>query len=99
VPLDESLCRVDLDISGRGGFFMHGEWPKEKAGTFDSYLAGEFLNSFGKNAEITLHLQIVCGDNAHHIVESAFKSVAAALRKAIARDASIDGVPSTKGVL
>ncbi|RMH54238.1 MAG: imidazoleglycerol-phosphate dehydratase HisB [Candidatus Hydrogenedentota bacterium] len=99
VPLDEALVVVDLDISGRGGYFLAGEFPKEKTGTFDSYLAEDFFRAFATNAEITMHMEIRRGMNPHHIVESAFKSTAVALRDAVVVDSRIVGVPSTKGVL
>lgn len=99
VPLDDALARVDLDISGRGGFFLRGEFPREKCGSFDSFLAGDFFQALAQNAGITLHMELVSGTSPHHIVESAFKSTAAALRAALAVDERMKGVPSTKGVL
>lgn len=99
VPLDEALARVDVDISGRGGFYLQGVFPHEKTGSFDAYLAEDFFRAFASNAGITIHMELVCGTNPHHIVESAFKSVAVALRDAVATDTRIAGVPSTKGVL
>lgn len=99
VPLDESLTRVDLDLSGRGGFFLHGEFPRERTGTFDAFLADDFFRAFAMNAGITLHMQLVSGTNPHHVIETAFKALAVALRDALAVDSRIVGVPSTKGVL
>lgn len=99
VPLDEAICRVDLDISGRGGFYLRGSFPREKTGTFDCYLAHDFFEAFATNAGITMHMELVAGDNPHHVVESAFKSVAVALRDATYLDNRVVGVPSTKGVL
>lgn len=99
IPLDDALARVDLDISGRGGFFLKGAFPREKSGQFDCYLAGDFFSAFAMNAGLTLHMDLVCGTNPHHVVESAFKSLALALRDATALDSRIIGVPSTKGVL
>jgi imidazoleglycerol-phosphate dehydratase len=99
VPLDEALTRVDLDISGRGGFFLHGTFPREKTGTFDAYLAEDFFRAFASQAGITLHMQLFSGGNPHHVVESAFKSLAVALRDSVTIDSRILGVPSTKGVL
>ncbi len=99
VPLDEALCRVDLDISGRGGFFLKGAFPREKTGSFDCFLAGDFFSAFATNAGVTMHMELVGGTNPHHVVESAFKSVAVALRDATQIDSRIVGVPSTKGVL
>lgn len=99
VPLDEALVRVDLDISGRGNLYLDGHFPKEKSGAFDTYLAEDFFHAFASNSGITVHMQIVRGTNPHHIAESAFKSIAVALRDAVAVDSRIMGVPSTKGVL
>jgi len=99
VPLDESLARVDVDISGRGAFYMKGEFPHEKTGSFDAYLAEDFFKAFASNSAITIHMELVRGTNPHHIVESAFKSLAVALRDAVVTDTRIAGVPSTKGIL
>lgn len=99
VPLDEALTRVSLDISGRGGFYLHGEFPREKTGTFDTYLAEDFFRALTLNAGLTVHMELAYGRNAHHIVESAFKSYAVAFRKAAAVSASFPGIPSTKGIL
>lgn len=99
VPLDEALARVDIDISGRGGFYLKGAFPREKTGTFDCYLADDFFRALANNAGITMHMELSLGSNPHHIVESAFKSVAVALRDAVFIDPRISGVPSTKGVL
>jgi imidazoleglycerol-phosphate dehydratase len=99
VPLDEALTRVDLDISGRGGFFLHGVFPREKTGTFDAYLGEDFFRAFAAQSGITLHMHLFSGGNPHHVVESAFKSLAVALRDSVTIDSRILGVPSTKGVL
>ncbi len=99
VPLDEALTRVDIDISGRGGLYLRGAFPREKTGSFDCYLAEDFFRAFASQAGITMHMDLTGGTNPHHVVESSFKSVAVALREATFIDPRISGVPSTKGVL
>jgi imidazoleglycerol-phosphate dehydratase len=99
VPLDEALVLAAVDISGRGSLTYDVEVPIELIGTFDTTLAREFLTALASNAGITLHLHEVSGDNAHHIVEAAFKALARALRDAVELDPRVSGVPSTKGVL
>jgi len=99
VPLDEALVLAAVDISGRGSLTYEVEVPIELIGTFDTTLAREFLTSLANNAGITLHLHEVAGENAHHIIEAAFKAFARALREAVEPDPRVTGVPSTKGVL
>jgi imidazoleglycerol-phosphate dehydratase len=99
VPLDEALVLAAVDISGRGSLTYDVEVPIEFIGTFDTTLAREFLTALASNAGITVHLHEVSGDNAHHIVEAAFKALARALRDAVELDPRVSGVPSTKGVL
>ena len=99
VPLDEALVLAAVDISGRGSLTYDVEVPIEFIGTFDTTLAREFLTALASNAGITIHLHEVSGDNAHHIIEAAFKALARALRGAVELDARVCGVPSTKGVL
>jgi len=100
LPMDESLILAAVDISGRGFLSLRlGDLPL-KIGTFDTELIGEFWLSFARTAGITLHIRKLDGENAHHIVEGAFKSVARALRSAVAYDNGLAGeIPSTKGVL
>jgi imidazoleglycerol-phosphate dehydratase len=73
--------------------------PRQRLGAYDTDLTEEFFRAFATNAEITLHLQLVHGRNAHHIIEAAFKAVALALDRATQRDPRIRDVPSTKGTL
>ena len=98
-PLDEALARATIDFSGRGMFTLHGEFPREKSGDFDCILADDFFRALAANAGATLHMELVSGKNPHHIVETAFKAVALALREAAAKDPRVEDVPSTKGVL
>jgi len=99
VPMDEALVLSAVDISGRGQLHYDVELPIEIIGTFDTSLAKEFLIALATNAGITLHVRSFAGENSHHIVEAAFKAVARAVREAVAIDARVGGVPSTKGSL
>jgi imidazoleglycerol-phosphate dehydratase len=99
VPLDEALVLAAVDISGRGSLTWEVEVPIELIGTFDTTLAREFVGALASNAGMTVHVHEVAGENAHHIIESAFKALARALREAVEPDPRVVGVPSTKGVL
>ena len=88
-----------VDISGRGALHYDVDVPIEIIGTFDTTLAKEFLIALATNAGITLHVRSLAGENAHHIIEAAFKAVARALAEAVALDPRVSGVPSTKGSL
>jgi len=99
VPMDEALVAAAVDISGRGQLHYAVEVPIEFVGTFDTTLAKEFFIAFASSAGLTLHLRSFSGENAHHILEASFKAAARALRQAVALDARVTGVPSTKGVL
>lgn len=99
VPLDEALVLAAVDISGRGSLTYEVAVPIELIGTFDTTLAPEFLTAFARNAGVTIHLHEVAGENAHHVIEAAFKALARALREAVELDPRVSGVPSTKGVL
>lgn len=100
VPLDEALSRVVIDISGRPLLVWRTSFGVAKIGTFDTDLVREFFQAFASHAAVTLHVETLHGDNAHHIAESCFKAFARALRAAVARDAAAAGaIPSTKGRL
>lgn len=99
VPMDEALVLAAVDISGRGQLHYAVDVPIEIIGTFDTTLAKEFLVAFASNAGITLHVRQLAGENAHHIIEAAFKAVARALYEAISLDPRVADVPSTKGSL
>jgi imidazoleglycerol-phosphate dehydratase len=99
MPMDEALVLAAVDISGRGALYYDVSLPIEIIGTFDTTLAKEFLVALASNAGITLHVRSLAGDNSHHIIEAAFKAVARALKDAVALDARVSGVPSTKGSL
>ena len=111
-PLDEALSgvRISLDLSGRGGFYMHTtaktRWMEDpvlsnsrnKKG-YTPFDARHFLESFAKSSGTTLHVDFISGEDFHHAIEAAFKSLAKALRQAVEIDPRVHGVPSTKGTL
>ena len=100
VPLDEALSRVVVDFSGRPGLDMHVPFKSGMIGTFDSQLAYEFFQGFVNHAFVTLHIDNLKGDNAHHQAETVFKAFARALRMALEIDPrAADAIPSTKGSL
>ncbi len=99
VPMDESLAVCAIDISGRPFCAFQAELPATSIAGFDTELAEEFFRAVANNAKLTLHLYVVEGTNAHHMIEAAFKAFARALRQAVTVDPTAQGVPSTKGVL
>jgi imidazoleglycerol-phosphate dehydratase len=100
VPLDEALSRVVIDFSGRPGLVMNVPFKSGMIGTFDSQLAHEFFQGFANHAFVTLHIDNLRGENAHHQCETVFKAFARALRMAVELDPrSAGAVPSTKGSL
>lgn len=100
VPLDESLSRVVLDISGRPGLVFNCEFVRDSIGEFDVDLINEFFQGFVNHALVTLHIDNLAGNNAHHQAETIFKAFGRALRMALELDPRMAGVmPSTKGTL
>lgn len=100
LPMDETLTRVAIDISGRPFLVFRSEFPTQKIGEFDAELVREFFQAFAMNAGMTLHVETLYGLNSHHIAESCFKGLARALRAAASLDPREgDRVPSTKGNL
>ena len=100
VPLDEALSRVVIDFSGRPGLEYHVPFTRALIGEFDVDLVHEFFQGFVNHAQVTLHVDNLRGDNAHHQCETVFKAFARALRMAVAIDPRLgDIVPSTKGSL
>jgi len=100
IPMDETLSRVALDISGRPYFIWKVEFTKPKLGDMDTELFREWFQAFAFNAGMTLHVENLYGENNHHIVESCFKALARSLRDAITIDQrKKDEIPSTKGSL
>ena len=100
VPLDEALSRVVIDFSGRPGLVMNVPFKSGMIGTFDAQLAHEFFQGFVNHAFVTLHIDNLKGENAHHQAETVFKAFARALRMALEFDPRAMGsIPSTKGTL
>ncbi|MDO9505635.1 MAG: imidazoleglycerol-phosphate dehydratase HisB [Hydrogenophaga sp.] len=100
VPLDEALSRVVIDFSGRPGLHMRVPFKSGMVGGFDTQLAFEFFQGFVNHAGITLHIDNLHGENAHHQAETVFKAFARAVRMALERDPRMgDVIPSTKGSL
>ncbi len=100
LPMDETLVRAALDLSGRPFLVWSVPFPTAKIGSFDTELVREFFTAFAMNAAMTLHVDLLAGANSHHIAEAAFKAVARALREAVEPDPRAEGAPpSTKGTL
>ena len=101
VPLDEALSRVVVDLSGRPGLEFGVTWKRSMVGQFDLDLIHEFFQGFVNHAQVTLHIDNLKGENAHHQCETIFKAFARALRMAVEVDPrlSSDVIPSTKGAL
>jgi len=100
VPMDETLTRVALDISGRPVLVFKVAFGRDKVGTFDTELVSEWFRAFAMNSGVTLHVETFYGSNDHHIAESCFKGLARALRAAVTIDAAAASeIPSTKGSL
>jgi imidazoleglycerol-phosphate dehydratase len=98
IPMDEALCLVAIDLSGRPAFVWNGEL-QGKTGTFDVEVIKEFFKGFVNEAKCALHVNLLYGENLHHKAEAVFKAFAKALREAVAKDERIKGVLSTKGTL
>ncbi len=101
VPLDEALSRVVVDLSGRPGLEFGVQWKRGVVGSFDLDLIHEFFQGFVNHAQVTLHIDNLKGENAHHQCETVFKAFARALRMAVEHDPRLagDAIPSTKGSL
>jgi imidazoleglycerol-phosphate dehydratase len=99
-PMDETLTRVALDISGRPYFVWKAAFTTPRLGEWDTELIEHWFHSFSQTAGLTLHVECLYGQNNHHIVESCYKALARALRQAVEIDPrKADSIPSTKGVL
>ena len=100
LPMDETLSRCVIDVSGRPFLVFKVNFPHAKIGTFDTELVREWFQAFAMNAGITLHIENAYGANSHHIAEASFKALARALRGAVEIDPrQTDRIPSTKGTL
>ncbi len=99
IPMDESLARVTIDISNRPYLHYDVSIKDQKVGTFDTALAKEFLWAFALHGGLTLHVDLLHGQNTHHILEAIFKALSRALSQAVATDPRISGPLSSKGTL
>lgn len=100
LPMDEALILTAVDISGRGMLCYGLDIPTQKVGTFDTELTKEFLIAFARRSDMTVHVRQLAGENSHHIIEGAFKSLARSLGTAVSIDPRFSQeIPSTKGVL
>jgi imidazoleglycerol-phosphate dehydratase len=99
VPMDETLARAVVDLSGRAYLVYHVKTTRTKIGTFATELAEHFWHSFAEHCKCNLHIEVFYGRNQHHIIEAVFKATARALAEATALDRRIKGVLSTKGTL
>jgi imidazoleglycerol-phosphate dehydratase len=99
VPMDETLARTVVDLSGRSYLVYKVENTRDKVGTFSVELAEHFWHSFAEHCKCNLHIEVFYGRNQHHILEAVFKSAARALSKAVRIDERIKGVMSTKGTI
>lgn len=100
IPMDETLARVAIDLSNRPYLIWRVSLPRDKLGTMDSELFKEWFQAFAQAAGATLHVEVLYGENTHHMVEACFKALARALRQALTPDPrKLDAIPSTKGTL
>lgn len=99
MPMDEALVSVAVDLSGRPYLRFNVPMSAAKVGDFDTELVEEFMRALVSRGELTLHANLVCGSNTHHVIEAVFKGLALALRQAASRDGKTGAVPSSKGVL
>ena len=99
IPMDETLADVTVDLSGRPYLVYNVDLPKVKVGEFDAELAREFFQAFANNCGCNLHLNLLYGENVHHIIEACFKGFGRAMDAATRVDARVEGVMSTKGVI
>jgi imidazoleglycerol-phosphate dehydratase len=99
VPMDEALAMCAIDVSGRPYCEFEGSIPEATIGGWETELTEEFFRAVANNARLTVHVRLLAGTNAHHMIEASFKSFARALRVATSLDDSEAGIPSTKGLL
>ncbi len=99
VPMDESLARCVVDLSGRAALVFHAEFNRKKVGDLSTEMIRHFFQSFADNVKANIHIEILYGSNTHHKIEAMFKAFARALRLACEKDSRAKGIPSTKGKL
>lgn len=98
IPMDEALCMIAIDMSGRPGLVWNGD-VGGKLGTFDGEVVKEFFQGFANEARVTLHVNLLYGENLHHKIEAIFKAFGKAVRDAATKDDNVKGALSTKGML
>jgi len=98
-PMDETLARVVVDLSGRPYLVYHVPTERDRVGTLDSELVEEFWKAFATHARVNVHVELLYGRNTHHIFEAVFKAAGRAISQAARLEPRVQGVPSTKGVL
>ena len=99
LPMDESLVQLALDLSGRGQLIYKVQFKQERVGSFEVSLVEEFFRALSYHAGITMHINLLYGENSHHIIEAIFKAFARSLDEATREDNRLDNIPSTKGVI
>jgi len=99
LPMDESLVRVALDLSGRGQLICKVQFEQERVGLFEVSLVEEFFRALSYHVGMTLHINLIYGRNSHHVIEAIFKAFGRALDEAIRKDDRVDDIPSTKGII
>lgn len=99
IPMDETLAQVCLDFSGRPFLVFGADIPKVQVGNYEAEMTEEFFRAVAMNCGLTLHIRVLYGSNVHHIIEAIFKAFARAVAEAVAKDARVKGVMSSKGVL
>lgn len=99
VPMDESLARCVVDLSGRSALVFHAEFNRKKVGDLSTEMIRHFFQSFADNVKANIHIEVLYGTNTHHKIEAMFKAFARALRLACEKDPRVKGIPSTKGKL
>lgn len=99
LPMDETLVRVVVDLSNRPFLAYQAPVPDQKLGTFDTALAMEFMRAFSQHCGTTLHIDLLHGENSHHIIEAVFKGLGRAMHQATSRNGSVQGTLSSKGCL
>jgi imidazoleglycerol-phosphate dehydratase len=99
IPMDESLARTVIDLSGRSGLVFEADLPRECLGGLSAENVKEFFQAVVNNADITLHIDLLRGTNTHHMIEAIFKSFARALKQAVSFEPRMDGIWSSKGNL
>lgn len=99
IPMDEALCTVTLDLSGRGFLYFEGDFKRESIGNFSTEMVKEFIRAVAINSASTIHARILYGENDHHKIEGLFKAFGRSLKEAVSIGENKDLIPSTKSVL